>query len=91
VDSNSRRPSKMNTEIISTKERNLIGPFNDHLKRLTASSFALFQDRNIHHMASDDMEEQPLCIEDIHVVSFDNFFDHFKNNKKLLDEKVLMM
>src|SRR4051812_42803958 len=81
---NRGRLPKMNAEIISTKERNLIGPFNDRLKRLTASSLFLFQDRTAaHHLPGDDMEEQPLCIEDIHVVSFDTFFDHFKQNKKI--------
>jgi len=83
---NTKKPSKRNSEIISTKERNLIGPFNDRLKRLTGTSSALFQDRNA-HLSGDDIEEQPLCIEDIHVVSFDSFFDHFKNNKKL-EERV---
>jgi len=58
---------KMNSEIVSTKERNFIGPFSDRLKQISST----------------EDQEYPLCIEDIPVVSYDSFFNHFKKFKYL--------
>jgi len=58
---------KMNSEIVSTKERNFIGPFSDRLKQISST----------------EDQEYPLCIEDIPVVSYDSFFNHFKSFKYL--------
>eukprot|EP01124_Arcella_intermedia_P019106 TRINITY_DN26248_c0_g1_i1.p1 TRINITY_DN26248_c0_g1~~TRINITY_DN26248_c0_g1_i1.p1 ORF type:complete len:268 (+),score=49.70 TRINITY_DN26248_c0_g1_i1:86-889(+) len=60
--------TKMNTEIVSMKERNLIGPFTDRLRQISSTNLD---------------QEHPLCIEDLPLVSFDSFFNHFKLNKKL--------
>eukprot|EP01125_Pyxidicula_operculata_P002398 TRINITY_DN12276_c0_g1_i1.p1 TRINITY_DN12276_c0_g1~~TRINITY_DN12276_c0_g1_i1.p1 ORF type:complete len:267 (+),score=31.37 TRINITY_DN12276_c0_g1_i1:20-820(+) len=61
----------VNYEIVSNKERNLIGPFSDRLKQLFGSS--------------DNQQERPICIEEIPVISYDSFFNHLKTNKKIED------
>jgi len=56
---NGYRLPKMNSEIVSTKERNLIGPFSDRLKQISSA----------------EDQEYPLCIEDcVPIVSYDSFF-----------------
>jgi len=68
--SNGYQVQKLPSEIVSTRERNYIGPFTDRLKQISST----------------DDQEYPLCIEDIPVVSFDSFFNHFKLNKKKTEE-----
>lgn len=84
---NIARDSRLNTrEIVSKDEFTLVDPFTARLKALTEQRREdQDADNTVHYeyRAIDRMRNRPLCIEDIPVVSYDSFFQHFRNQKSL--------
>jgi hypothetical protein len=83
---NIARDSRLNTrEIVSKDEFTLVDPFTARLKALTEQRREDQDDTTMHYeyRAIDRMRNRPLCIEDIPVVSYDSFFQHFTHQKSL--------
>jgi len=67
----------MNTKIVSKEEFTLIGPFTARLKALNdkqkgSSNFS---------GPLQQMANKPICIEDISIINYDHYFEHFKISK----------
>jgi hypothetical protein len=83
---NIARDSRLNTrEIVSKDEFTLVDPFTARLKALTEQRREDQDDTTMlyEYRAIDRMRNRPLCIEDIPVVSYDSFFQHFTHQKSL--------
>jgi hypothetical protein len=77
---NRPRAVETNSVIVSREEFTVIGPFAARRRRLVGRQ-------------KDDPETKeqshPVCIEDLPVVSYDAFFQHFSNDKRLADSEAL--
>jgi hypothetical protein len=84
------RDTRLSTrEIVSKDEFTLVDPFTARLKALTEQRRDEDDASTVHYeyRAIDRMRNRPLCIEDIPVVSFDSFFQHFTHQKSVFQSK----